>query len=74
MDVHRPPRLLPLDLTASVAVPARPPQLPRRAFPWIVVLAPLLVAVPMALLVSPRFLIFAVMSPLMMLANVVNIR
>ncbi len=74
LDFNRPPRLLPPVEDGRVSFPVEPAAPPRRAFPWLVVLAPMALAIPMALLSSPRFLLFAFMSPAMMVANVVNDR
>ncbi|MDQ1294042.1 MAG: segregation ATPase FtsK/SpoIIIE, family [Actinomycetota bacterium] len=75
LDFNRPPRLLPPERQiTTVKLPSRPLEPSRRAFPWLMVVAPLLVAIPMAVIFSPRFLLFGIMSPVMAVANVVNDR
>jgi len=74
LDFNRPPRLLPPETRPAFVVPA-PPRKPRRAtLPWAMVVGPLVMAVPMALLFSPRFLLLALLSPVMAGFNFVSQR
>jgi S-DNA-T family DNA segregation ATPase FtsK/SpoIIIE len=72
IDFNRPPRLLPPERETKFQIPQEPQKPRRRQFPWIMVISPALMAAPMALFFqSYYFLIFAVMSPFMALANFV---
>ncbi len=73
IDVNRPPRLLPPDRERGFTLPVPPGRRPKQAIPWIMVLAPMVMAAPTALF-YPRALIFAFMSPIMALGNVVQMR
>lgn len=68
-EVNRPPRLLPAVRPQRFTRPTEPKEPARRAIPWLAVLAPVVIAVPMAFFFQPYFLLFAAMSPLMALAN-----
>lgn len=72
LDVNRPPRLLRPPRETSFVVPAEP-RAPRRVtVPWQMVVAPVLMAGPMALVFgSYRFLLFAALSPVMAAFNYV---
>ena len=61
---NRSPRILKSPETVEIVVPS-PPRVPsKRPFPWIAALAPLAVAILMAVLLKqPTFLLFAVLSP-----------
>ena len=50
------------------------PEVRKRPMPWVMVFAPMLLAVPMALFFGPRYLLFALFSPLMAIANFVSDR
>jgi S-DNA-T family DNA segregation ATPase FtsK/SpoIIIE len=66
----RPPRIKPYHLTPSVEVPKPPSEQSRRSFPIIAALAPLVLGMVMvAVTGSKTFLIFCLMSPVMLLAN-----
>jgi S-DNA-T family DNA segregation ATPase FtsK/SpoIIIE len=72
IDFNRPPRLLPPERDTKFTIPQQPRKPQKRQFPWIMVISPALMAAPMALFFqSYYFLIFAVMSPVMALANFV---
>jgi S-DNA-T family DNA segregation ATPase FtsK/SpoIIIE len=70
LDFNRPPRLLPLRRQTSFTFPAEPAPNSRGSLPLIAIAAPLVVAVLMAVIMQrPYFLIFGLLSPVMMLAN-----
>ncbi|MEP7088719.1 MAG: FtsK/SpoIIIE domain-containing protein [Nocardioidaceae bacterium] len=69
VDFNRPPRMLPTERERSFHLPDKPEPRKGRPLPWVMVIAPLAMAIPMALLLDPRFLVFAVFSPMMALAN-----
>jgi S-DNA-T family DNA segregation ATPase FtsK/SpoIIIE len=72
IDFNRPPRLLPPERDTKFTIPQQPRKPQKRQFPWIMVISPALMAAPMAIFFqSYYFLIFAVMSPVMALANFV---
>ncbi len=71
IDFNRPPRMLRADRERSFVIPQEP-KAPRRAtLPWPLIIAPLLMAGPMAFFFGPRFLLFALLSPFMALFNFV---
>lgn len=71
IDFNRPPRMLRADRERAFVIPQEP-KAPRRAtLPWPLIIAPLLMAGPMALFFGPRFLLFALLSPFMALFNFV---
>lgn len=71
----RPPRIRPLHLTPTVEVPKAPLERANRRIPVLAMFAPLVFGVVMALVMSsPFYLMFAVMSPMMMAANFVSDR
>ncbi len=74
LDLNRPPRLLPPARERSFSLPRMPKERTKRAIPWVMVFAPMLMAIPMALIFSPRYLMFGLMSPVLAIANVVNDR
>ena len=57
----------------SFHLPDRPAPRKGRPLPWVMVVAPLVISVPMAF-ISPRFLLFALFSPLMAIANFLSDR
>ena len=69
VDFNRPPRMLPPARERTFHLPDKPQELRRRPIPWVMVIVPLFVAIPMAYFFGPRFLIFALLSPVMILAN-----
>ncbi|WP_310961995.1 FtsK/SpoIIIE domain-containing protein [Nocardioides terrisoli] len=69
----RQPRMLPPRTTLEVKVPAAPGDKPRRRIPMVAMLIPLAMGVLMAwLMSSPTYLLFALMSPAMMIGNLVS--
>ncbi|MDO9454779.1 FtsK/SpoIIIE domain-containing protein [Nocardioides sp.] len=75
IDFNRPPRLLPPAPERSFVLPDEPRKPRRVSIPWPMVLAPMVMAGPMALIFgSYRFLLFALMSPLMAMFNFVTNR
>jgi S-DNA-T family DNA segregation ATPase FtsK/SpoIIIE len=70
MDFNRPPRLLPEHRKTEFSLPAVPRRPDKMPIPLLVVLAPMFMSGASFLLTkSPYTLLFAVMSPLMMIAN-----
>ncbi|MCF6745051.1 FHA domain-containing protein [Blastococcus sp. KM273128] len=68
----RAPRLLPSAREVRVQLPQAPRGREPRRLPWLMVLAPLLVGIVLAVVMrSPLYLVFAVAGPLMMLGNTV---
>jgi S-DNA-T family DNA segregation ATPase FtsK/SpoIIIE len=66
----RPPRIKPYHLTPSVEVPKAPQEPSRRGFPIIAALAPMVLGIVMVLITgSLYFLVFCLMSPVMLGAN-----
>jgi S-DNA-T family DNA segregation ATPase FtsK/SpoIIIE len=71
----RPPRIRPLHLTPTVEVPKAPTARANRRIPVLAMIAPLVFGIVMAVVMSsPFYLMFAVMSPMMMAANFVSDR
>jgi S-DNA-T family DNA segregation ATPase FtsK/SpoIIIE len=72
---NRPPRLRPLDDRVHVVVPAPPAERERQPVPLLAVLAPLLLGIGMWRLTgSTMFLLFTLLSPVLVLGNVVSDR
>lgn len=72
---NRPPRFLPPEPPARFRLPPTPEEPQRTRLPWMTTLIPLVFAGVMALaLNNPRMLAFGLMSPMMMIANVINSR
>ena len=69
LNFLRPPRILPFHAAPTVEVPKAPEKRRGRKFPLIAMVVPLVFGVVMAFLLNPYFLIMALMSPLMMGAN-----
>ncbi|MGF1654921.1 MAG: FtsK/SpoIIIE domain-containing protein [Actinomycetales bacterium] len=69
LDVNRPPRLLPPDRSRRFSRPRPVRDLVKRPLPWLVVLAPMVMVVPMYFFFGWRVLFFALLSPLLALAN-----
>lgn len=66
----RPPRIQPYHLTPSVEVPRPPGKQHKRSFPVIAMIAPVVLGLMMfAVLRNPMYLMFLLMSPMMMAAN-----
>ncbi len=73
IDFNRPPRLLAAAGEHSFTLPAEPAQPRKVSIPWLMVLTPMLMAIPMAFIFgSPRYLLMGLMSPLMALFNVLS--
>ena len=73
--VNRSPRLLPALAPAEVVLPTPPRRREATRLPLVATLVPLLLAVPMALLAhSPLYLLFGLMSPLILVGNVIGDR
>jgi S-DNA-T family DNA segregation ATPase FtsK/SpoIIIE len=72
---NRPPRLRPPRRIVQVVVPAPPPERDRSPLPLLAVLAPLVLALVMwRALGNATFLLFGLLSPVMVLGNVVTER
>ncbi len=69
IDFNRQPRMLPPDRERSFHLPDKPAEVRKRPVPWVMVVVPMLVALPMAYFFGPRMLMFALLSPVMILAN-----
>ena len=67
--VTRPPRLRPSRAVTTVQVPQPPAAVAARRLPVVPLLLPVLLGVAMALLSSPLFLLFTLLSPLMALGT-----
>lgn len=75
LDFNRPPRILPPTPERAFVLPEEPRKPRRITVPWPMVLAPMVMAGPMALLFgSWRFLLFALLSPIMAMFNFVASR
>ncbi len=72
VDFNRPPRLLPAAREHSFTLPAEPTPPRKMSIPWVMVLAPMAMAVPTSFIFGPRYLLFGLMSPLMALFNVAS--
>ncbi|MBF4160284.1 FtsK/SpoIIIE domain-containing protein [Nocardioides acrostichi] len=71
----RPPRIAPWHLGPSVEVPKAPKERESRKFPVVAMIVPLVFGVAMALVLKrPTFLMFALMSPIMLGANFIQDR
>jgi S-DNA-T family DNA segregation ATPase FtsK/SpoIIIE len=75
LDFNRPPRLLPPFLTTNFRIP-KPPVAPQRsAIPWIMVFVPAMFGIVMATVFrSPFYLLFAAMTPIMVIGQSVTAR
>ncbi|QNV39842.1 cell division protein FtsK [Rothia amarae] len=70
LDFNRPPRLMPKPRETDFKYPTEPEMSSKGALPLIGMLVPLLLAVVLAIVMKrPYFLIFGLMSPVMMMAN-----
>lgn len=66
----RPPRIQPYHLTPTVEVPRPPGKQHKRSFPVIAMIAPIVLGLVMFLVMrNPMYLMFLLMSPMMMAAN-----
>ena len=72
---NRPPRRLAPDPTIDAAVPKRGPEPSKGGgFRWTMILAPLVMGGTMAIFFNPRFALFCLLSPVLMLFNLVDNR
>jgi len=70
LDYNRPPRLLPPATANSFRLPAPPPPPARNPLPWITASIPAVLGITMAVLMKqPFYLLFALMSPVMMIGS-----
>ena len=70
LDYNRPPRLLPPVPVSTFRLPAEPQPPNRNALPWITAMIPAALGVAMAVfLKQPFYLLFGLMSPVMMLGS-----
>ena len=74
LNFLRPPRILPFHAAPTVEVPEAPTKRKGRRIPVIAMVAPLLFGIVMAIVLNPFYIMFALMSPLMMGANFVSDR
>lgn len=75
LAVNRPPRVLPPRETARIHLPPPPAEAERPPFPVLMVLAPLVVGLGLWLVLrNAGFLLFTLLSPVIILANVVSDR
>ncbi len=69
VQFSRPPRVAPEPIEREVRFPTPPEEVEARKIPLVATLAPLVLSGAMAYFVGPIMLVFALVSPLMMLAN-----
>lgn len=69
VDFSRPPRVAPEPVRREIRFPVPPEEISSRRFPIVATLAPLVLAGAMAYFVGPIMLVFALVSPIMMIAN-----
>ena len=69
VDFSRPPRVAPEPIQREIRFPVPPEEIVSRRFPIVATLAPLVLAGAMAYFVGPIMLVFALVSPIMMIAN-----
>ena len=75
LDFNRPPRLLPPVPAAAFRRPAPPAAPTRNSMPWITAMIPAVMGVAMAVLLrQPFYLLFALMSPVMMIGSTLSSR
>ncbi|WIE64919.1 FtsK/SpoIIIE domain-containing protein [Curtobacterium sp. MCLR17_036] len=75
LDFNRPPRLLPPFLTTNFRIPKPPVPPQRSAIPWIMVFVPAMFGIVMATVFhSPFYLLFAAMTPIMVVGQTVTSR
>jgi len=73
LDYNRPPRLLPPVPAGKFRRPAPPVPPARTSMPWVTAMIPAMLGVAMAILLKqPFYLLFALMSPLMMLGSTLS--
>ena len=67
LRINRGPQLRPARAELEIRFPAEPDDRPAARLPWLAMLLPLLLAIPLAVLwKQPTFLLFALMTPLLM--------
>lgn len=69
VQFSRPPRVAPEPIDREIRFPTPPEEVEARKIPLVATLAPLVLSGAMAYFVGPIMLVFALVSPLMMLAN-----
>jgi len=70
LDYNRPPRLLPPQRRTEFQLPPEPRAQPPAVLPWLTALLPAVGSVAIALVMrNPMYLMFAAMSPMMVLGN-----
>ena len=69
LDVNRPPRLLPPPHEVTIVLPEEPTVEESRGFPVLAMAAPVVLGVVMALVLGPRFLLLALLSPVMLASS-----
>ena len=75
LDFNRPPRLLPPPVVDRYTIPKEPVPPQRSPLPWIMAAVPAVFGVTMAILFrQPFYLMFAFMSPIMMIGTTVTSR
>ncbi|MFZ7087099.1 FtsK/SpoIIIE domain-containing protein [Curtobacterium sp. RRHDQ10] len=75
LDYNRPPRLLPPILPTAFKIPRRPIPPQPSAIPWIMVFVPAIFGIAMAAIFrQPFYLMFALMSPIMVLGQTITSR
>lgn len=75
LDFNRPPRLLPPLRPTSFRIPKPPVPPQRSALPWIMVFVPAMFGIVMATVFhSPFYLLFAAMTPIMVIGQTVTAR
>ncbi|MDM7887894.1 FtsK/SpoIIIE domain-containing protein [Curtobacterium sp. RHCJP20] len=75
LDFNRPPRLLPPFLQTDFRIPKPPVPPQRSAIPWIMVFVPAMFGIVMATVFrSPFYLLFAAMTPMMVIGQTISAR
>ncbi|KQO59960.1 FtsK/SpoIIIE domain-containing protein [Curtobacterium sp. Leaf261] len=75
LDYNRPPRLLPPILPTAFKIPRKPIPPQPSAIPWIMVFVPAIFGIAMAAIFrQPFYLMFALMSPIMVLGQTITSR
>ena len=74
LKVNRPPRIRPAEPVTTVELPREPPVASARKLPVVPLLVPVVLGVVMALMSSPLFLLFTLMSPLIAFSTWVSDR
>ena len=74
LEVNRPPRLRPAEPSTTVELPVEPPVTEPRKLAVLPLVLPVLLGVVMAFLLSPLFLLFTLMSPVIAVSTFVSDR